>query len=252
MNIEARYLIVEEIFHRMKDGKTGAWLCKAEDKKKYVIKTIEEIPPFELIAEWVAGNLAIAFGLSSPQVRIMWGMQNMLGMLGEWVSNPDIETSFGSTLQPDTIELSYLESTKLSETLKTDLLVFDYWIQNGDRTLSSAGGNVNLLKDIANSCIVVFDHNQAFKTDFDDERFFSAHVFTGENKGAPIDLVSIMQYKECLDRCIDLLPSIINAMPEEWRTAANAQHNGSDVIDDIIYPILNRYKADDFWGRIKP
>ena len=47
--------------HRvMDDGRTGARLCRCSDGKDYVIKTLGEVPPYELIAEWICGHLAIA------------------------------------------------------------------------------------------------------------------------------------------------------------------------------------------------
>lgn len=254
MDVNNRYYCVIEIIKRMQDGKTGAWLCQSEDDEKVVVKVIEELPPFELVAEWVAGHLGIAFGLPVPPIKIIWGMQKLLPYQQVVVTRPEIETSFGSTYVPNTSELQFEASKHIDAKLKSDILIFDVWVKNGDRTLSELGGNVNLLHDFMSDSIVVFDHNQAFSNDKTDAEIVESHVFSGKNKGLDLhDLISKVEYEDRLAACIQKLDEIVAAMPTEWRDEANqALADGRDVIEDIIRPILNRYTDENFWGGIRP
>lgn len=71
---------------------------------------------------------------------------------------------------------------QVNDKLKTDILLFDVWVMNGDRTLSEQGGNVNLLYDTTlDKPIVVFDHNLALDKDENDINIRLHHVFSGDN-----------------------------------------------------------------------
>jgi hypothetical protein len=60
------------------------------------------------------------------------------------------------------------------------LLVFDWWVENADRSLSPHGGNPNLLWRASENKLLVIDHNLAFDADFDEASFFTTHVFRQE------------------------------------------------------------------------
>ena len=60
---------------------------------------------------------------------------------------------------------------------RKDVVLFDWWVHNADRTLTEKGGNPNLLWDLQHSKLAVIDHNQAFDTDFDQHRFVELQFF---------------------------------------------------------------------------
>jgi len=59
--------------------------------------------------------------------------------------------------------------------------MFDWWVHNGDRTLTDLGGNSNLLwNPNSGGQLVVIDHNLAFDPAFSKEAFCRLHVFADE------------------------------------------------------------------------
>ncbi|MBP4034746.1 hypothetical protein J9889_23435 [Aeromonas sp. PrichA-15] len=242
--------------HRvMDDGRTGARLCRCSDGKDYVIKTLGEVPPYELIAEWICGHLAIAFGLPVPPCRLVIDMPRLIKQNGDICNEPDDTVGFASLYQETSVTLTRQASLSVLPQLKTDILVFDAWIKNGDRTLSGQGGNVNLLQDILNpQQLWVFDHNLALNPDEDLAKLATHHVFCGENAGVSLDdMVTKAEYETRIQRCMELLPHIIATIPESWIEEANSsRRDGKEVINDVISPILRKYNDPDFWSWITP
>lgn len=89
-------------------------------------------------------------------------------------------SEYCNTLQ----EITYADITRSDQQLLRDLFVFDYWIKNDDRNLSTKGGNPNLFIQQQTGELVVLDHNMAFDKEFDVASFKALHVGTnawGEN-----------------------------------------------------------------------
>ena len=64
-------------------------------------------------------------------------------------------------------ELKFETVKKIDLKLKLRLIIFDLWVQNGDRILTETGGNPNLLWKADESGLYVIDHNLIFEQDFD-------------------------------------------------------------------------------------
>ncbi|MGL6475224.1 HipA family kinase [Aeromonas hydrophila] len=255
LDIDTYYYSATSIHREMDDGRTRARLCSCCDGNDYVIKTLGEIPPYELIAEWVCGHLAIAFGLPVPPCKLVIDMPRLIKQVDGICNEPEDTVGFASQFQANTVTLNMHAAISVSPQLKTDILVFDAWVKNGDRTLSAQGGNVNLLQDMLNQQqLWVFDHNLALKPDEDMVNLATHHVFCGNNSGVSLDdIVTRANYETRIQLCMEQLPQIIDAIPDEWIAEANSSRNdGKDVINDIIYPILNRYNDPDFWNWITP
>ncbi|MGL6237802.1 HipA family kinase [Aeromonas dhakensis] len=255
MEIDTYYYSATRILQVMQEGKNGARLCECDDGNKYVIKTLSEMPPYELIAEWICGHLAIAFGLPVPPCKLVIGIPKLIRQGGDICNEDDNLAGFASLFQPTSQTLLMHASVSVDQKLKTDILVFDAWVKNGDRNLSEQGGNVNLLQDMLNPLqLWVFDHNLALKPDQDMRKLATHHVFCGENAGVGLDdIITRVEYETRIQRCMEQLPQIIATIPDEWIEGANDSRNdGKDVINDIIYPILNRYNDPDFWNWITP
>lgn len=112
------------------------------------------------------------------------------------------------------------------------LLLIDLWLQNEDRSLSSLGGNPNLLvtripplpdddpegalwKDQPRrEMLWAYDFNLAFDEDFDRERFFAAHVFRGMLKHWPSGFRDRMQ--PFIERALNEVEAIFRELPPEW------------------------------------
>lgn len=246
---------VIEIIEDMREGSTGAKLCRCDDGRRYVVKTLDEITATQLIAEWICSHLARAFGLTTPECRLVESMSDLLRIRGDstfW--GDDDYPGFASHYHDSTIPLTMAMARQVNDQLKTDILLFDVWVMNGDRTLSEQGGNVNLLYDTTLAKpIVVFDHNLALDKDENDINIRQHHVFSGDNAGISLnDIVTQYEYIERMTQAMTHLPEIIAAIPPLWREVANREMEaGQDVINDIIRPILERYQHREFWRWIE-
>jgi len=246
---------IKKIFEVMREGSTGAKLCLGDDGRRYVVKTLDEISAFELIAEWICSHLARAFGLTTPECRLVDSMSELLKMRGDstlW--GDDDYPGFASHFHASTLPLTMAMARKVDPQLKTDILLFDVWVMNGDRTLSDQGGNVNLLYDpTLDQPIVVFDHNLALDQRENDIHIRQHHVFSGDNAGISLnDIVTQDEYIERMRQAMVHLPQIIAAIPPLWREVANGRlGDGKDVIIDVIQPLLERYQHREFWRWIE-
>lgn len=72
--IDGRHYSVSEVIKQMAAGVTTPWLCECEDGVKVVAKSIDELPPYQLVAELVAGHLGVEFGIPVPGIRILDGL----------------------------------------------------------------------------------------------------------------------------------------------------------------------------------
>lgn len=259
--IDRHYYSVGEVIKQMASGVTTPWLCECEDGVKVVTKSVEELPPYQLVAEWIAGHLGLEFGVPVPGIRIVDGLSSALDMLQDRPGRMrESVPSFGSVYVENAADLQYSAIRSIDAKLKSDILIFDVWIKNDDRTLSQSGGNVNLLHRIDNKQLIVFDHNLAFDTTLDTATIVEKHVFSGENRGSDLtDWVERQDYEDRLDRCYQQLDAIVDAMPPDWRAEATEQlvsqgelQDGQDVIEDVIRPILLAYRHEDFWTEIRP
>ncbi len=254
-HFNAQLCEVTEIIEVMREGSTQAKLCLCDDGRRYVVKTLDEITALQLIAEWICSHLARAFGLTTPECRLVESMTALLKFRGDqtfW--DDDDYPGFASHFHDSTIPLTMAMARKVDPKLKTDILLFDVWVMNGDRTLSDLGGNVNLLFDTSlEQPIVVFDHNLALDNLENDIHIRQHHVFSGDNAGISLnDMATQDEYIVRMTEAMTHLPQIIAAIPPLWRDVANRKmEDGKDVINDIIRPLLERYQHRDFWRWIE-
>ncbi|MFM4759927.1 MULTISPECIES: HipA family kinase [Aeromonas] len=250
--VEHRPYQVTHIIRVMQEGSTGARLCECQDGNLYVVKTLDEVTPRQLIAEWVCGHLAKAFGLMTPECRLVYGMPELMRLQGQSSFWDDDTIGFASRYHGNTIAVNMPLARAASAQLKSDILVFDVWVKNGDRTLSDLGGNVNLLFDLlSDPQIVVFDHNLALVAEDDEIHIRQHHVFSGDNRGVPLnDIVTQDEYIERMAHAMSQLPQVLAAIPQHWRELANRQLGGGDIINDVVMPILGRYE-NHFWRWIE-
>ncbi|WP_019933885.1 HipA family kinase [Oceanimonas smirnovii] len=246
------YIQIKEIIEQANAGSSNPYLCQGMDDVTYMVKSPDSLPAEQLVYEWVSAGLARAFGLPCPTPVIiydfgcLWSLQSNLS----WSSNHDY--SFAMPFVSNAMDMTYAQSLELDSNFKRDLFIFDYWIQNADRMLSSHGGNVNLLYDNAQRKPVVIDHNLAFTPGFVPNTFSHEHVFGYDNRpDFRIDLVDQCDLGQRLDTALGSLNTIVASMPEEWHDEANNRLS-CDVIDDHIRPILEKCNKPDFWQDVEP
>lgn len=111
--------------------------------------------------------MAQAFGLPVAPFRIAEVDERLLSLGTTEFDDLGAGYVFASRKAENVLEVSWSNLGRINEILKRDVLVFDWWVRNADRTLTHWGGNPNLLWDTRSKDLLVIDHNQAFDSDFD-------------------------------------------------------------------------------------
>ena len=126
-------------------------------------------------------------------------------------------------------------------TLARELFLFDYWIGNGDRTLTDKGGNPNLFYPPQEEKFWVLDHNLAFDSQLNFELFSETHLGRHawiQDRGSSAE----ERYRSTLEVCLSQLPAILSNIPTEWEPT-------DDILNQITVS-LNRITNDNFWEQL--
>lgn len=194
-----------------------------------------------MCAEWIAGRLGKDFGLPIPDFAQVEVSQDFV----QQSAFPEIEDlgsgiTFGSkhVAGCQEYDASLLASTP--DTLKLDVLAFDLWIRNTDRTFTrpfGSSGNPNLLWESTNAKLWVIDHNNAFLPDnMLHATGFSNHVFYPERQ-----TLTPAIHQQLLARMTGLLESVplyFDELPQEWLYLDGNQSIRSPMTPERISAIL--------------
>ncbi len=236
---------IVEIISRSIQGVTRPFYCRGDDGYTYFVKGYSA-GRHSLIAEYICGRLAIAFGLpvanfeivDVPPELIQWGGVEGAHDLGGGLA-------FGSRALPHAQEFTVVLLPAVDAQLRRDILVFDWWIRNGDRNLTEKGGNPNLLWNQETSRLAVIDHNQAFDAEFDKQSFCQTHVFHKDIPSVFGDLIELIRYQDRLARAFAELEGACNDVPPEWWWVDDGVP--ADFDRAAAYATLERYLNRDFW-----
>jgi hypothetical protein len=205
------------------------------------------------LCEWTVGHLARALRLpiadfaivEVPAALLKLNMPHLdLGDLG-------VGPAFGSVCVPSASEFSIGDLGNVSDAEGRDILMFDWWVRNDDRTLTAKGGNPNLLWDTPNRKVVVIDHNLAFNPEFDRRSFLELHVFATQRDAIWTDLDEMARRQK---RLLDALPVFDQACdnaPEQWSFADDDCGVPADFDRALARDVLEQCARWDFW-KIEP
>lgn len=241
-------LSIVEIISRSEQGVTRPFLCRCEDDHLYYVKG-RAAGPRSLLCEWLAGNLARALGLPVPEFVIAQAPRDLIDLFPEG-SELGAGPAFASLQVPNPQWLSRAHLVDVPIPLQRDVLVFDWWVRNQDRTLTELGGNPNLLWG-TDKQLVVIDHNAAFDRDFDAAQFAQAHVFSDRISEVFQDLVERSEYSRRLRQALAAWPEACQNAPDEWWFADAERTVATDFEPDAVLALLNRCTNEDFW-RLAP
>ncbi len=238
---------IVEILGRATQGVTRPFICRADDQAIYFVKG-RGAGQRSLICEWVAGCLAKNMGLSIapfaivdvPQGLIELGSRTDLAELGDGLA-------FGSR-KMDVAELSLAHLPMIPETTQRDVLVFDWWVQNADRSLCAAGGNPNLLWDASAKHLVVIDHNLAFDVEFPVDDFCTSHVFQGQIPALRTDHELQQYYAGVFAKIMANWQAICATVPDEWWYIDREQTLPVALSSHTMQQCLMRYHDRAFWN----
>lgn len=253
---------ITEILGRAEQGMTRPFLCRADDGRLYYAKG-RFAGLRSLCCEWVAGNLARAFGMPVPDFAIA----DVPTHLVEGSDRTDIRELgagpvFASSRLEHAREITWEEAKDWHPDVRARVLLFDWLVKNEDRSLSALGGNPNLLvtaeregewdedsrtKERANfhQCLWTFDFNLAFDPDFDENRFSGCHIFG--NTIIPEALRAEFEGK--MATALAQLPRIFASMPTEWLYVDGDESLPVQLDQTEVYSTLNRRlnDLDSYW-----
>lgn len=231
-------------------GRTQPFIIKADNGNNYVVKGFMGAGGKQLASELICAELGSRCGLPIPDYAIMNIPSELIDYsIGyeEKLYSLKGGPAFASLQIEHAREFQFSQIIDVPEILQQRLLIFDYWISNGDRVLSPLGGNVNLLMD-PNDNLVVIDHNLALIEEPCLENIHN-HVFSGQIVSLQ-DLMVRAVHESALDSALSEWDTIIHKVPEEWLYRDCLEH------DDPFHPTLDtQYQnllrlCDDIWREI--
>ena len=242
-------LTVVEVLRRSEQGRTRPFLCRCDDDQLYFVKG-RGAGQRSLLCEWLAGHLARAFGLPVPEFVVAQAPKGLVDLHPE---GQDLGPgpAFASRLANFAKDLTVAQRVGVPTKLQRDVLVFDWWVRNGDRTLTTLSGNPNLLWVAGSGGLVVIDHNLAFDQDFDAAQFAETHVFSGQIPSVFQDLVEPQAYAARLLQALAVWDDACNNAPEAWWFVDEEQTVPTDFDSAAILAMLNRCTTQEFW-RLTP
>ena len=236
---------IVEVIRRSDQGVTQPFICRDENGRQLWVKG-RAWAPRQLVSEWICAELARLWKLPVADYSLVSVSSELIDLSAvREISSLGSGIGFGSVHAEGAVELDYADVEKIDEHLRAEILLFDYWINNGDRVLGSAGGNPNLLWQPHAEQLVIIDHNSAFAHEFSNSEFFQNHVFRDSLTLWSHELRE-RQHKKLLE-FLDCLPDIWRAVPEEW--FADDELTGFSAELNRMKNILHRVKENEesFW-----
>jgi hypothetical protein len=138
---------------------------------------------------------------------------------------------FASECIHTSVDFKYPLLKRIQTNQLLDLLVFDLWIENGDRTLSEAfSGNPNLLWDGATQSFFIIDHNLAFDAEFNCTDFWQTHVCRELPQTNQLDMLEKSRLEQRMQQSLSEWDDWWAKIPDEWQEQ-NAQMNLFNVTE---------------------
>ncbi|MWL91584.1 HipA family kinase [Cupriavidus sp. SW-Y-13] len=243
------HLGITEVLGRADQGVTQPFRCRAEDGNLYYVKG-KHASRRSQICEWVAGHMGQALGLPIPPFLVLDVPDAIIELLPPHWQELGAGPVFGSLAHVHSIEMTWPLVRSVPQKVRSDILVFDRWVRNGDRILTELGGNPNLLWNPSWESVVVIDQNQAFDADFDHDLFLESHIFRDDWPLAAGDCVTRAEYEQRLEAVAPKFLEACESAPPEWWWVADDVPTSFDRT--AIYEQLQvSLRGDGLWGGAK-
>lgn len=238
---------IVEVLRRSEHGMTRPFICRGDDDNVYFVKGFGAGRDSQ-IKEWIAGNLALGFGIPLAPFRIVSVSEELTELM---TPQDAVELgssyAFGSEEQIVT-ELAFSQVNEVPIALRNSVLVFDWWISNVDRMLTENSGNPNLFWEPDAQRLVVIDHNQSFDPDFDADDFLQYHAFKDSVPVVFDDLIERQHYTDRMEQALTEWDDIIRTIPEEWFYRDPEMTMELDFDPDSYLKHLQRFRSANFWN----
>lgn len=233
-------LEIVEIIRPATQGVNKAFVCRGEDDLLYYVKG-KSAGRRRQCCEWVVGHLAKAFGLPIPTFHLANIPANLLAEARPEFQLLGAGVAFASEAQQRSqwFEPSYVHAVPKS--LRQDVLVFDWWVQNDDRLES----NPNLLWNASAQNLHVIDHDAAFSPDFFPTIFRNYHIFQQDWAEVWDDLVQQAEYASRMQSALSIWQTACDNAPPDWLDTTGFQH-------ELFHPaaalaVLTRCSTTEIW-----
>ena len=240
---------IVEIIRRPEQGATRPYVCRAETGDLYFVKG-KGAGHGSLAKEWIAGSLAKCMGLPIPDIAILTVPPALVGRdRPELLSGLGTGEAFGSKAVEGSDEIAMADIASVPTGLKREIAVFDWWLLNGDRTLSENGGNPNILWSTQDATLHVIDHNLAFDGSVTLSSLEHDHIF-GEALTEVVETVELRQaFAERLHECLVIWDDIWLQMPERWNFVDDLLTMETGFAKAEAERLLRRCDSDRMWTR---
>lgn len=238
-------LEVVRIIRRSTQGVTRPFLCEVADGRLFWAKG-NMAGKRALCSEWLAGSLAQKIGLPIPPFSQLNVSDDFIGQsLIDSAADLGSGLVFGSQDVSDVQEFGIEDARRVMrqdpETAMLTLL-FDWWIQNGDRILGDLGGNPNILINMFDQQMHIIDHNVAFDDSWNAPRFFENHVFGAIRKD--FNRAKLLALRDRLRQGRDCIDAFWTEIPDSWRFLDRDETLPVELTTDNVYTILNRLETE--------
>ena len=152
--------------------------------------------------------------------------------------------AFGSRISEHTREFEPSLLTRCAPDFRRDLVAFDWWVRNADRTLGAISGNPNLLWNSEIEAPVVIDHNMAFDRDFDAPLFRQTHVFRADFDVIAGHMLLRADYEQRFNGLLAGFAALWAQLPQNWVVDEDDQ---ARVDPDEFLAVLRRVNEPGFW-----
>jgi len=228
------------------DGVSRPFKCLDASKNLYYVKSLKQCGAEVLIKEWVCGRLAQTLGLPVADFFFLHVPLELIQGNAEYERELGHGIVFGSRHIPSGVPPTTRILAKAEKKMLSRILLFDWWVQNQDRTLSGVSGNPNFFITLgADEGVGIFDHGMAFDTDFDEDDFWRTHAMrTYREEWSPVHRAEATQW---LDSACNHVQEFWAELPEQW--LFNAYGESISRLDaHTLCSILQRYrKEENFW-----
>lgn len=241
----------KEIIRQSSQGiSVQPFLVRADDDQTYFVKGLSRALGAGLMSEALAAELGAHLGLPIPPWRIIDIPRELIDFsVMDNVRDLEGGPAFGSLKVENASDLLWAKVPDIPMELKKRVLLFDWWIGNGDRGLGPLGGNVNLVLDQSGG-LGVIDHNIAFDSSLTGEEFRMYHVFRDQLSTQTGELLTRLEYLPMLDAAIADWGRITSLLPEEWIRRDSGHGDENEPTLEQRLQLLERFKEEQFWGQL--
>lgn len=236
-------VIIQEIIRPAHQGMSKPYYCRGEDGKYYFVKGVNTTRESQ-VWEWVCGHLAEAFGLPLAPFSLVEVVPELLEETQEEYQDIGVGLAFGSQ-QVDGVMWKELAISKdVTIQIQRDLLVFDWWVQNMDRTPF----NTNLLWKADSKTVTVIDHNCAFDEEFKPAAFLEGHLFKEQQSSIFGDLATRAEYSRRLSGALPALDVACANIPAEWEWHDQQETVPAEYDLERAKRVVTRCNTENFWS----